>query len=139
MGIVKKAVGKIVKDVSVSYVVDGAIKAVDATQKAITGMGDFIDNHKVKADAKEKEKGIIRLAKAAREYEDMQYFDVEAELLAYGFTDITMLPRKDLNNVFRKKKKDGKVMEISIGGRNKFGEKSKFKADDKVIIIYHSL
>ena len=139
MGIVEKAVGKIVKDVGVPYVIDGAIKAVDATQKAITGVSDFIDNHKVKAAAEEKEKGIIRLAKAASEYADMKYFDVEAELRAYGFIDITLLPRKDLGKVFRKKKKDGTVMEISIGGRNKFGEKSKFKSDDKVIIIYHSL
>lgn len=119
--------------------VDGAMVTLDATQKAVTGVSDLISNHQAKTAAKEKEKGIVRLAKASREYIDMKYIDVENELRAYGFTDISLVPRKDLGKIIKKKKKDGLVIEISIDGRNKFGAKSKFKSDDKVVIIYHSL
>lgn len=139
MGIVKKVAGKIVKDVTLPCVIDGAIKVVDATEKAVAGVCNLIDNHKAKVTAKERQKGIIRLGRAASEYAGMRYIEVENELRAYGFTDISLLPRKDLGKDIKKKKKDGLVMDISIGGKNKFGAKSYFKLDDKVIISYISL
>ena len=44
MGIVGKAVGEIVKGAALPYVIDGAIKAVDATQKAVEGVSNLMTN-----------------------------------------------------------------------------------------------
>lgn len=45
MGIVGKTVGEIVKSAALPYAIGGAIKAVDATQKVVSGVSNIIDNH----------------------------------------------------------------------------------------------
>ena len=138
MSIVKKAVGKIAKDVVLSYAIEGTLVTINAAEKAVSSVCELVDKHQAKIAAKEKNNGIIRLAKAAYEYTNMRYTDVEEELKAYGFTNITLLPRRDLYRAILDKKKDGTVTEVSIGGNNRFGQKTKFNSDDKVIVIYHA-
>jgi len=66
----------------------------------------------------------------------MDYRDVQDELSAYGFTNIAVLPKKDLRKGWLIK--DGAVDQISINGRTDFKEKSKFHADVHVVITYHT-
>ena len=70
-------------------------------------------------------------------YYKKNYNDVLTELSAYGFTNIVLLPKKDLSK--RHIKKIGSVEEVSINGNSEFKKKAKFPSNANIVIIYHDL
>ena len=62
--------------------------------------------------------------------------EVKDELVAHGFMDISLLPKKDLINGWLTK--DGSIEKITINGRDNFKKKSAFSEHAKVVIVYHT-
>lgn len=81
-------------------------------------------------------KTFVRIPSAAQTYYHRDYKEVKEELLAYGFTNVILVERKDL--VTGLITKEGAIEEISIDGRADFKSKAKFHSDARVVIIYHT-
>lgn len=64
------------------------------------------------------------------------YNDVETQLRNRGFTNITTEEVPDL--IVGILAKENEVDEVSIGGKTSFKKKEKFKADEKIVIRYHT-
>lgn len=69
-------------------------------------------------------------------YEQKNYKDIMEELSAYGFTNIALLPKKDLIKGWIIK--DGEVESITVNGKEKFKKNEKFKSDVRIVITYHT-
>lgn len=63
--------------------------------------------------------------------------DVKNEFEAYGFTNVVLLPHRDL--ICGWITKDGSVEKIIINGKEKFKKKAKFSPNARVVIVYHTL
>lgn len=64
------------------------------------------------------------------------YLDVKKELEACGFTNISLLPIRDLIKGWFVK--DGSVEEVIINGKDSFKKKAKFERNVPVVIRYHT-
>ena len=78
----------------------------------------------------------ISVPRSSEDYHGMNVEDVRNELIAYGFTDIVLQPKMDLINGWITK--DGTVEYVTIAGKPNFRKKAKFKAYERVVIIYHT-
>ena len=69
-------------------------------------------------------------------YSLKNYKDVMEELTAYGFTNIALLPHRDLIKGWLTK--DGEVEKISINGKENFKKNDRFEPDVRIVITYHT-
>ncbi len=123
MGILDKMVSTVAKKVLIDTAVNAAVKTI--------GAAVYYNSKNERVDSK-----TIRVPNYSGHYFGMNYRDAQDELVAYGFTNITLLPKKDLIKGWIKK--DGAVEEIAINGKTEFKEKSKFPANAHVVIAYHT-
>lgn len=123
MGIFDKMVDTVAKKIIIDT-------AVNATVRVISEVTDY----KSKSDYSDSR--IIRVPNSSIHYLGMNCKDVHEELTAYGFTNITLLPKKKLIKGWFTK--DGAVSEVSIKGKTEFKEKSKFLVDAHVVIKYQT-
>ena len=78
----------------------------------------------------------IAVPHSSEDYRGMNYEDVDAELRAFGFTNISFLPKKDLIKGWFVK--DGAVESVIIGGKESFRKNAKFFDTERVVIQYHT-
>lgn len=78
----------------------------------------------------------IAVPRSSEDYCSMNYEDVQAELSAYGFTNIAVLPKKDLIKGWLTK--NGEVESVAISGKTDFRKKAKFMPGERVVITYHT-
>lgn len=78
----------------------------------------------------------IKLPKSVDTYIGRKFTDVEEEFRAYGFTNIALLPKKDLIKGWMTK--DGAVEEISIAGKTNFKKGQRYLSDHRIVITYHT-
>lgn len=130
MGILDKMVNTVAKKVMIDTAVNAAVKTVGA-------VADY-NSKRVYADLNRAPSGkqLIRVPKSSAHYFGMNYQDAQAELTAYGFTNIALLPKRDLIKGWLTK--DGAVAVVSINGKTEFEGKSKFLADVRIVITYHT-
>lgn len=102
----------------------------DATVKII---GAAIEAHE-QASNKALEK--ISIPRSSEDYHGMNFEDIQAELKAYGFTNIALLQKKDLIKGWLTK--DGEVESVTIGGKDRFRKKAKFSSNERIVITYHT-
>lgn len=69
-------------------------------------------------------------------YSQKNYLDVKKELEACGFTNISLLPIRDLIKGWFVK--DGSVEKVIINGKDSFKKKAKFERNVPVVIRYHT-
>lgn len=77
----------------------------------------------------------ISASRGAREYIDSNCDLVLKEFQEKGFVTISLIPHKDLKAGFLKK--PFMVEEVSIGGDNRFTNRTLFYPDEPVSIVYH--
>lgn len=124
----KDKVIKAVAAAGVKIVGDVAVKAIDSFAKHGTNA--------VAKQVTEKKKTTVRIPSGAVEYFHRDYQEVKTELEAYGFTNITLVERKDL--MMGLLTKAGAIEEISIDGKADFKKNTKYRSDARVVIIYHT-
>ena len=86
-----------------------------------------------------KEKNVntyVFTPESSESFVGQNYEEVRAKLCAYGFTNITLLEKKDL--ILGLLTRVGSVEEVSINGKSKFRKKAKFHYNSRVVIVYHS-
>lgn len=76
---------------------------------------------------------------SSKELVGVKYQKVYNDFRTFGFTNIHLLPKRDLSPFFLDRIDNQKVCEVSIDGKTKFKAKQKFNSDARVVIIYHSL
>ena len=113
----KKGIAKVVGE-TVGKV---AIKTVDI-------VNNYNQNHI------EKEYSFVPFS--SESYGLKNYKDIMEELCAYGFTNIALLPHRDLIKGWLTK--DGEVEKISINGKEKFKKNDRFESNARVVITYHT-
>ncbi len=123
MGIFDKMINTVAKKVMIDTAVNAAVKTVGA-------VADY-NSKREYMDSK-----IIKVPNSSSHYFGMNYKDAQEELTAYGFTNIALLPKRDLIKGWLTK--DSAVEEVSINGKTEFKEKNKFPADVSVVITYHT-
>ena len=69
-------------------------------------------------------------------YFDRNYLEVRDELIAFGFTNIVLLPQKDLIRGWLTK--NGATAGVSINDKSSFTTKDKFRSDARIVITYHT-
>ena len=62
--------------------------------------------------------------------------DVKSEFEAYGFTNVVLLPHRDL--ICGWITKDGAVEKVIINGKETFKKKAMFSSNARVVIVYHT-
>ena len=117
-----------------------ATKAVIKTvgEVAVTTTGgvlDEVDRHRGKQEERLQNAKFIK-ASNMEDFIGEHYLKVRAALIAYGFTDISFVAKRDLRKGWLIK--DGEVEEISINGSTEFGKKAKFSSASPVVIVYHT-
>ena len=110
MGIFDKMVNTVAKKVMIDTAVNAAVKTVGA-------VADY-NNKREYVDSK-----VIKVPNSSGHYFGMNYQDAQDELTAYGFTNIALLPKRDLIKGWLTK--DGAVEAVSINGKTEFKQKSK--------------
>ena len=80
--------------------------------------------------------GKIIISYSAEDLKGSDYQEVEKRLSEEGFTNISLLPHKDLITGWVNKA--GEVEKVEIEGDSEFDGKDRFKPDAKIIIIYHT-
>ena len=70
------------------------------------------------------------------QFSGKNYTDVEKQLKSRGFTNITTEPVADL--IVGILSKENEVSEVSIGGKTSFKKKQRVKADESIVIRYHT-
>lgn len=113
--------------------------AVDVAGKVAIQAVDSFTKHGTNAVVKQinmKKKSTVRIPVGAEAYYHRNFKEVNSELTAYGFTNITLVERKDL--VMGLLTKEGAIEEISIDGKADFKKNAKFRSDVRVVIIYHA-
>lgn len=123
MGIFDKMASTVTKKVLIDT-------AVNATVKTVGAVADY-NNKRESMGSK-----IIKVPNSSEYYFGKNYQDVQAELLAYGFSNVALLPKRDLIKGWLTK--DGAVEKVSIKGKTEFKEKGKFPADANIVITYHT-
>ena len=119
---------------------DSLIKS--SVQKTLIHVGGDVLETAVNAYSQsqsEKENPKIRdiaVPRSSEDYRGMNVKDAENELFAYCFTDIQLQPKKDLINGWLTK--DGTIEYITIAGKPDFRKRAKFKAYERVVIVYHT-
>lgn len=122
--------GKVVKTAAVT-VGKVALKAADTFANNLGGKGADAVVGKL-----ESKKAMVRIPSGAESYYHRNYDEVKRELEAYGFSNITLVERKDLVIGFMNR--NGSIEEISIDGKANFKKNAKFRSDARVVIIYHT-
>lgn len=130
MGIFDKMANTLAKKVMIDTAVNAAVKTVGA-------VADY-NSKRERADLNRAPSGkqVIKVPNSSGHYLGMNYQDAQDELTAYGFTDIALLPKRDLIKGWLTK--DGAVEAVSINGKTEFKGKSKFLADVRIVITYHT-
>lgn len=123
MGIFDKMVNTVTKKVMIDTAVNAAMKTVGAVAD-YNSKREYVNSK------------IIKVPNSSSHYFGMNYKDAQDELTAYGFTNIALLPKRDLIKGWLTK--DGAVEEVSINGKTEFKEKNKFPADVRIVITYHT-
>lgn len=123
MGILDKMVNTVAKKIMIDTAVNGAVKTVGA-------VADY-NSKRESVDFK-----TIKIPNSSDHYLGMNYKYALEELMAYGFTNIALLPKKDLIKGWIIK--DGAVEEVSINGKTEFKGKNKFPNNARVVIAYHT-
>ena len=123
MGIFYKIASSVAKKIMIDTAVNAAVKTVGA-------VSDYNSKNK-RADSE-----LIKVPNSSDHYSGMNYQNVQEELTAYGFTNIALLPKRDLIKGWLTK--NGAVEKVSIKGKTEFKEKSKFPADAHIVITYHT-
>lgn len=77
----------------------------------------------------------IRVPRAAYEYVNVNYEDAQAELEAYGFSNIVLLPVKDLRA--KRAANVGNIIKVVINGRDDFDARASFLPGARIVISYH--
>ena len=79
----------------------------------------------------------VRMPLSAEEFQGLAYPEAEKKLKILGFTSVELEEYADLTS--KEADKDETVRSISIGGRSRFAVGDSFKADDPVVLEYHTL
>lgn len=130
LGILDKMVNTVAKKVMIDTAVNAAVKTVGAVAD-YNSKREYADLNRAPSG-----KQLIRVPNSSAHYFGRNYIDAQDELTAYGFTDIALLPKRDLIKGWLTK--DGAVEEVSINGKTEFKEKNKFPADVRIVITYHT-
>ncbi len=113
----KKAVGKHVSD-SLEKVAIRTLDSIDVYNKNQT------------------EKTCSRLPFSSESYYHENYNKIVEELNAYGFTNIALIPIKDLIKGWLIN--DGAVEKIIINGDEEISKKKNYPIDSRIVIQYHT-
>lgn len=119
--LIKESTKKVVANVAGNTIEKVAGKTIDA-------VSEYNKNHI--------QKEYCSVPFSSDDYDFKNYKVVMEELSAYGFTNIVLLPHRDLINGWLTK--DGTVENISINGKEKFRKNTKFKSDVRIVITYHT-
>jgi hypothetical protein len=103
--------------------------AGDVAVKTAVSVMDYKNNHPNASV-------FITAPTSAEDYVGQNVENVREELSAYGFVNIALLEKKDLIKGWLTKV--GTVEEVSINGKTNFKKKTKFRPDDRVVIVYHT-
>ncbi len=104
---------------------------------AASAASEKTNRKKIETDARIQELLItekitrITMPHGFRYYKGKNYIEVEKELKAYGFENITCVTYK--SSIF----KSNNIYRISIGGKSEFNKKDVFYSNEKVLIIYY--
>lgn len=123
MGIFDKVANSVAKKVLIDTTVNAAVKTIGA-------VADY-NSKRVYTESK-----TIKVPNSSDYYMGKNYHDVQDELTAYGFTNIVLLPKRDLIKGWLTK--DGAVEVVSINGKTDFKRERKFPADVRIVITYHT-
>lgn len=115
MGLLKSVVQSAIVNATIKTVGEVAINATDTVMK--------------------NQQSYLYTIGSSDDYYRKNYQEVVDEFQACGFTNISLLPIKDLINGWIVKV--GSVESISINGKEQFKKKAKFKPDATVVIKYH--
>ena len=127
MGIIDKIVSTVATN--------AIIKTVGETTLITTGgIIDKVDQHN--QNNKNNSKPVLINVFTVNDYIDKNYLEAHNHLVGLGFSNITLVPKKDLINGWLTK--DGTVEEIVIGGISEFKRKTKFSPDTPIKITYHT-
>ena len=128
MGIIDKIVS--------TAATNAIIRTVGETTLVTTGgIIDKVDQHKQNTDKSNSTPILINVF-SVNDYVGENYLKARNHLIGLGFSNITLVPKKDLVNGWLTK--DGTVEEIVIGGISEFKRKTKFSPDTPVMITYHT-
>ena len=78
----------------------------------------------------------IKFCNIVDEYVGKNYKESQKALLAYGFTNINFIVKKDLKR--KRKVVDGYVETISFNGETEFDYNTKYPTNANVVITYHT-
>ena len=78
----------------------------------------------------------IKVCNIVDEYVGKNYKESQKALLAYGFTNINFIVKKDLKR--KRKVVDGYVETISFDGETEFDYNTKYPTNANVVITYHT-
>lgn len=116
--------------------------AIKAVEKFRSSAVESIAKHSSNAVSSYMETNQLSYAYAPRSASDMyghKYEEIRDELIAHGFTNITLFEKKDVkDNWFSRSDKDF-IISVVINGRDNFKKKAKFMSDAHVVITYHGL
>lgn len=130
MGIFDKMANTVAKKVMIDTAVNAAVKTVGAVAD-YNSKREYADLNRAASG-----KQLIRVPNSSDYYFGMNYQDAQDELTAFGFTNITLLPKRDLIKGWLTK--DGAVAAVSINGKTEFKGKRKFLANVRIVITYHT-
>ena len=97
---------------------------------------DVVNNYKEIPKNQKIQKQYSFVPFSSDDYEHRNYKGVMEELVAYGFTNIVLLPKKDLLKGWIIK--DGEIESVVINGKEKFRKNSKFESNVRIVITYHT-
>lgn len=80
--------------------------------------------------------GKINMPSSSRDFEGSNYLEVIAELEGVGFTNVETEILADM--VIGWLTEDGEVEEVSVDGNTTFSTDSKYSADVKIVVSYHT-
>ena len=78
----------------------------------------------------------VAMPLSAEEFQGLNYLEAEKKLRVLGFTGITLKEYSDLTSL--QAEKDGTVRSIAIGGSEDFAVGDSFRADEPVVLAYHT-
>ena len=126
-------IGKIVSTIATNSIIKTAGETTLITTGAII---DKVDKHKQNVN-KNNSKPIQINVFTVNDYIGENYLDAYNHIIGLGFSNVTLVPEKDLINGWLTK--DGTVEDIVIGGISEFKRKTQFSPDTPVMITYHTL
>ena len=125
-------IDKIVSTVATNSIVKNVGKTAVITTGGIL---NEVDQHRQNVNATNVKPVLINVY-TVNNYVGGDYLKASTYLAGLGFTNVTLVPKKDLINGWITK--DGTVEQIVIGGITEFKRKTKFPPNTPVMITYHT-